>query len=753
MKYFLLGIVFLTCLNGANAQLKGVVLSHSADPAQKKPVYNAKVRLLNAREGTYTEEDGTFNLILPKELPDTMVISAIGFYSDTVIVTKKDRFAGYQITLYSDQLLPETVVAAKRADHSILRLKVLHVENISSGELKKAACCNLSESFETNASVDVNITDAVSGAKKIQMMGLDGVYTQIQYENIPSLRGLESAFGLHSMPGTWVESIQITKGTGNVVNGYESMAGLVNIELKKSEEMERLFVNGYVNRFGRAELNLNSGFRLGERWTSGWFAHASSTPFSVDENGDGFRDFPNDNNLSVFNRYSYEGEKMEAKLGFNAYIDKRIGGQTAFGGSNFTEAYGLLIDSRHIDAFAKTGFFLKKPLHSIGVVYSAKYQTVDAVFGNREFKGTEKRGYVNAIYDGIINSSTHKFKLGVSGVYSDMEQQMDTLNDDRLEIVPGVFGEYTHSGARLSAVVGLRGDYHNIYGFQYAPRLHLKYALSEYTDVRGTIGKGWRVPNYMIDNISLLATGRTWIAPDSISPEVSWNVGGSIVQRFKLGKNAGSITADFYHTQFENQMIVDRDADMNSIIFSSLDGRSYSNSLQVELAYSPIKQLDFRAAYKWLDVKAVFAGELQSRVMVPVHRGFFNVGYTTRNKRWMADATVSVFGQSRLPVNVLPDGSLTTDNSSRTYAILNAQITHVYHGWEFYLGGENLGNYVQRNPIIDSENPFSSTFDATRVWAPVVGMNVYAGFRFTIKQPKREEVEGDHLDHTGHGHE
>lgn len=739
MKYLVLAIAFLACLNGANAQLKGVVFSHSADPTQKVPIYNAKVRLVNAGSGAYTEEDGTFDVILPKSLPDTLVISALGFISDTVVVTKKDRFAGMQITLYSDQLLPEVIIAAKRSSHSILRLKVLHVENISSDELKKAACCNLSESFETNASVDVNITDAVSGAKKIQMMGLDGVYTQIQFENIPFLRGLESSFGLNSMPGTWVESIQITKGTGNVVNGYESMAGLVNIELKKPTEMERLYLNGYVNRFGRAEINMNTGFKLGEKWSSGWFAHASVVPFTVDENNDGFRDIPNGSNFSVFNRYDYQGKKMEAKFGVNAYWDNRIGGQYHTDYLGFYPPYEVLIDSKHIDAFAKTGFFLKKPLHSFGVVYNAKYQTVNATFGNRAFTGTEKRGYINAIYDGIINNSTHKFKLGASGVYSDIEQQMDTLNDDRLEIVPGVFGEYTYSGARLSAVAGLRGDYHNIYGFQYAPRLHLKYAVTERLDLRGTIGKGWRVPNYMIDNVSLLATGRTWIAPDIIRPEISWNVGGSVIQRFKLGGNAGSITADFYHTSFENQMVVDRDANINSIVFNNLEGTSYSNSLQVELAYSPGKRFDLRFAYKWLDVKAEFAGEIQSKVMVPTHRGFVNVGYHSRNKRWLADATLSIFGQARLPQSELPGGGVTTDEFSQTHGLVNAQITHVFHQWEFYLGGENIGNFVQRNPIIDSENPFSSTFDATRIWAPVVGMNIYAGFRFTIKQPKDEE--------------
>ncbi len=736
MKYILKVLALLCCFQYAQAQVNGVV--YGSDKKQKETVVGAKVRLLNSGDGAITGEDGTFEIILPRELPDTMVISAFGYYNDTIVVTKSDRFGAFEIVLFSDQLLPEVVVAVKRETHAISRLKVLHVEQINSGELRKAACCNLSESFETNASVDVNITDAVSGAKKIQMMGLDGVYTQIQFENIPYLRGLESSFGLNSIPGTWIESIQITKGTGNVVNGYESMAGLVNLELKKPEEMERLYLNGYVNRFGRSELNFNSGFKLGKKWSSGWFAHASVNPVVVDENRDGFRDITNGSNFAVFNRYHYEGEKMEAQLGFNAYLEDKIGGQVGFNGEP-SQFYGVSTTSKHIDAFAKTGFFLDKPLHSIGVVYNVKYQQVDALFGNRSFTGEEKRAYVNAIYDGIFGTSTHKYKFGVSGVYSDIKQSVDSLNDDRLEIVPGVFGEYTYTGARLSAVVGARADYHSIFKEQFSPRVHLKYALTEFTDLRLTGGKGWRVPNYMIDNISLLATSRSWIAPDSVRPEISWNVGGSFVQRFKFLKNDASLAIDFYHTNFENQLVVDRDVDPNQIVFTNLQHKSYSNSLQTELSLEPLDRFEVRLAYKWLDVKSEFGGSIQQKVMIPTHRGFVNLAYQSRNKRWDYDITCSVFGSARLPVNQLPSGDFTEVNQSEVYPILHAQITHTYKVWEFYIGGENLLNYTQDNPIIDAQNPFNSTFDATRVWAPVVGANVYAGFRLSLKQKHDHE--------------
>ncbi|MEJ6755674.1 MAG: TonB-dependent receptor plug domain-containing protein [Crocinitomicaceae bacterium] len=733
-------IVLIMCLLSlsAMAQVKGIIYGSRGETDVKETLYGAKVRLLNAKGGAITDEEGKFDLILPKNLPDTMVFSARGYFSDTVIVTKKDRFISFSITLYSDLLLPDVVVEYKKGTHSISRLKTLAIETISSGELRKAACCNLSESFETNASVDVNITDAVSGAKKIQMMGLDGVYTQIQMENIPYLRGLESSFGLNSMPGTWIESIQITKGTGNVVNGYESMAGLVNIELKKPEEMEALYFNVYGNRFGRTEFNFNSGFKLNEKWSSGWFAHASTSPVEVDLNKDGFRDIPMGTNLAVLNRYKYEGEKMQAQVGFNAYWDNKTGGQTNLIRNSGVDFFDVTLDSRHIDVFAKTGFFMKKPAHSIGVVYNVKYQTFEAKFGNREFKGEEKRGYINAIFDGIIGTTDHKYRLGLSGVYSDLNQQMGSLNADRLEIVPGAFGEYTLTTSRLSLVAGARADYHNIFGLLASPRLHIKYILTEYTDVRFTGGKGWRVPNYMIDNVSLLATSQVWVAPDTVLPEISWNIGGSFSQQFKLFNKKGSFIVDYYHTQFENQMIVDRDANPGLITFGNFNGTSFSNAIQTELSYAPSKTIDVRFAYKFLDVRAKYGGVLQQQVMIPKHRGFVNIGFKSRNKRWEYDLTCSVFGEARLPQVQLADSTLSKDNVSQAYPILNAQITHVYKRWEFYIGGENLTNYRQQNPIIDADNPFSSSFNATRIWAPIYGMNIYAGLRFSIKQSEEK---------------
>ncbi|MES2798373.1 MAG: TonB-dependent receptor [Bacteroidota bacterium] len=721
-KYALLILLTSIVVSHSFAQLNGMVVGREDD--KLAPIYLAKIQLLNAKTGVITDEKGMFELILPNQLPDIMIISAPGFISDSIEVTKKDRFISMKIELLSDNTLPEVVVEHHRSGNSISRMNTLHVEELNSNELRKAACCNLSESFETNASVDVNITDAVSGAKKIQMMGLDGVYTQIQMENIPYLRGLESSFGLTAIPGTWIESIQITKGTGNVVNGYESMAGLVNLELKKPNEMPKFYLNGYGSIFGRAELNSNFSHVINKKWATSIMAHYAGSFADIDHNHDSFRDLPKGNLFALMNRWHYNGEKMEAQFGINGYWDDKLGGQIA----SVANRYAVDIKSRHLDAYAKTGFFLKKPATSIGVVYNAKYQEFGARFGNSIFNGTEKRGYINAIYDGYFGSTIHQIKAGISGVFADYQQRLDSLTDNRLEIVPGVFTEYTYNGIRVTSVLGARLDYHNLFGLQFSPRIHSKFLLSEFTTLRLTAGKGWRTPNYMIDNISLLASSNNWIGLSELKPEISWNFGGSLVQNFKLFKSEAQFSVDVYHTRFENQLIVDRE--QGNITFNNQKGKSYSNAIQTEFKFSPIRNWELRFAYKLLDVKAEYDGVMQQQAFIPRHRGFFTSNYITRNKRWEFNATVSVFGKSRIP------DYATELVASKVYPMVGAQITYIYKRFDFYVGGENLANYKQDHPIVDHHNPFGATFDATLIWGPIMGINIYAGFRYTIKKNK-----------------
>lgn len=722
--YFLLASLLTAAIN--YAQIKGVV--RGADTLQTAPLKNVKITLLRAGTTVYSNEDGSFEILLGKQSPDTLLFVAKGYRTDRLVVTRADRFTALNVVLVSGQLVREIVVAGGKDAHGISKLKTLHVEELTSAEFRKAACCNLSESFETNATVDVSMADAISGAKKIQLLGLDAVYTQLQFENIPFLRGLESAFGMGVIPGTWLESIQITKGTGSVVNGYESMAGLVNLEFKKPKDLPQLYLNAYQNRFGRTELNLHSGQQLNERWHMGLFLSGATIYGNLDHNQDGFKDQALTQSFNLLQRFSYQGKKMEAQLGVQAYVDDKTGGQMSFNKQN-PVGYGMALQSQHLSAFSKTGFFGKRPGQSLGVITNVKVQDLDGFFGLRAFQGKERRLYLNAIYDDIIGSSDHKIKIGASFLalrilqYAGQPSGGAQLGLTRTEIVPGVFAEYTYSGNRLSAVIGARYDQHNLAGGQFSPRAHLKYALTPQLDLRLTSGRAWRMPNFVVDNLSLLASSKTWIANQSLQPEISWNIGASLVQGFSFKKRKGSISLDAYHTRFSQQLVADRDSIFEMVVFKNLADNSVATVIQTEFAYEVVRGLDLRLAYKFQDVRALYNGAFQNQVLVPRQRYFVNLAYQTRNKRWAYDLTYSRYSAVRLPHH----------GHSTPWALLNAQVTRNWKKLEFYLGGENLLNFTQHAPIIDAANPFGPNFDATQVWAPIMGWNAYLGLRFTLK--------------------
>lgn len=723
------------------SQVKGVVYTNENNVKQALPF--AQVRALQS--GTYTETDSLGKYVLQVNVPDTIVFTAFGYYVDSFLVTEELLKYDLDVLMYSEKILKEVVIQARQKDYGTLKMKLLNTEVIGEGELRKAACCNLSETFMTNTSVDVNITDAVSGAKKIQMMGIDGVYTQIQFENIPYLRGLESSFGLTSIPGTWIESIQITKGTGSVVNGYESMAGQINLEFKKPNKMEKFYFNAFGNAFGRGEINIDGSYKINEKWHGAYFVHGAKFNSEIDQNKDGFRDVNLSENVSVFNRWKYQGLNWVGQFGVNAYYQGKTGGQIGYKPSSSANLYGVNITSNHIDVYGKLGYLFKnKTTRSLGLIYNAKYHETQALFGLRNFDGKEKRGYFNSIFEDQLFNPNHTYKLGVSFVYSDISQRLDSvqlvdkslLNLNRLELVPGFYGEYTWKIIRMSNVFGGRLDYHSIYGMQFSPRFYSKYSVNENIDIRATAGKAFRAPNVIIDNISLLASSRNWVINNAIDPEISWNYGISTNFDFKIGKRKSSFNVDFYRTFFESQLVVDRDISSNAIYFQSIKNKSFSNTFQTELNLPILKVFDIRFTYKMLDVQSLFDNQMTQQMMTPKHRWLGHINYTSKDKKWEANITGILTGKMRMKMFSDTYGSKMYDVNTSKYITVNAQITYVYKKWDFYIGGENLTNYRLNSVIIDAKNPFSENFDATMVWAPITGVNIYGGLRYTLKHEK-----------------
>lgn len=722
------------------AQIKGKVVEKINESTT--PVFGATIHWLNTNLATTTDTSGLFTLPTTDKSRE-LVISYIGYSSDTLEITDTTKFITLQ--LKSGINLNEVEVSYTSTGSELSYMSALKTETLNERSLMKAACCNLSESFETNPSVDVNFSDAVTGAKQIQMLGLSGQYAQITKENMPYLRGLANGYGLSFIPGTWIQSIQLSKGAGSVVNGYESFTGQINTELQNPETSHKLNFNAYVNENLRNEYNLNLKHRFNEKFSVGLLSHYNNNPLAQDMNGDGFLDIPTGKQYNVMNKYSFNSQKgLEAQFGGGYLQDERQGGQM----KNLNDTlYQINIQNKKWELYSKTGFvFKKRASTSMGLQLSYLNHEQQNRYGNETYNGLQKTFYANYIFQSFINNTNHNYKVGASFMNDEVNENYRNFLFNRNEQVAGVFGEYAFNyKSRFNLVAGLRADYHNYYGLFYTPRLHLRYALNENKSVfRLSGGRALKTANIFSENNSLMASSRQWnieqnntTMPYGLRPETGWNYGFNFTQKLNLNYREAYVTVDLYRTDFTDQVVVDVDNNTQAISIYNLNGKSFSNTAQIEFGWEIRKRLNIKTAYRLVDNQVTYKTGLLQKALVSKHRAFINIAYETKNKHWQFDATLQYNGRKRLPnTNSNPTDYQRAEYSPDFYNVLG-QITYLTKIKEanihLYVGIENALGYKQQNPIVASDAPFNKYFDASMVWGPIYGHMLYGGLRFFIK--------------------
>jgi outer membrane receptor for ferrienterochelin and colicins len=748
-KYIQFFILFSFLSLSAQAQkphVMGMVLGF--DGERDVPLIGANVSWLGTIQGTTVGLDGKFHLDFPETLPAKLLISFVGFESDTILIEKREM-KHLHVKLEAGKTL-NVVEIRERLEASRLSFSSdFHLENLSKKELQKAACCNLSESFETNASIDVSASDAVSGAKRITMLGLDGIYSQIQFEGIPWIRGLGANTGLSFIPGTWVEGIQVSKGAGSVTMGYESITGQINIETFKPDGKEEpILINLYGSAMGRLESNIRLKKELSEKWSSMLLIHADAVERKNDFNSDGFLDMPLRRDIHVFNRWKYKSERWRAQFGVAGLLESQTGGQLNFDRNDdrfLSNNYGFGTDLQMVDVFFKSGYLYPlQPYKSVAVLSKFRVRDQESFYGRNNYTGMEEYLFAKLIYQDIIRTTVNTYRIGASFVWNRVDETFQNQNFFRNELVPGVYAEYAYKpNEQFSWVSGVRADLHNLFGLQVSPRTHLKYNPSEKTAIRLSAGRGFRAPNQFMDNSGFLVSSRIVYPNASLQAESGWNMGTVFSQKFDLFKRESTLSLDYYHTEFENQLVVDIETP-GELHFYNLDGRSFSDAVQLEYNFEPVERLRLKVAAKYYEVRVTYRGNAQSmppvsvqnlsvqrsRPLIPKYRGLFNAEYEIKKDMWFADFTTNFIGASRLPSTQSFSALNRRSNISKDYALLNAQLRRNGKHVEVYAGAENILNYKQPRAIISADNPFSSEFDASMIWAPVNGRVLYLGMNF-----------------------
>ncbi|NRD20939.1 TonB-dependent receptor [Winogradskyella eckloniae] len=743
-KYLIFNFMILSLVLSAQDQLKGIVTEFST--GKEMPLPGANIYWLGSTIGTITSEDGTF--ALPYKFSyNKLVISYVGFKTDTLTINDNKYIT--HVMQVSDELDAVELKIRQQATQKSY-LKATNTFTVTSAELLKAACCNLAESFETNPSIDVNFADAVSGTKQIKMLGLNSPYILIATENIPTIRGASQAYGLSFIPGTWVESIQITKGTGSVVNGFESIAGQINAELVKPTTDDTLFVNLYGASSERIELNTHVNTKVTDKWSTGLYLHGNTHQQKHDVNDDGFLDMPMYNQINVMNRWQYTNlEKgLVSFINLRYLNDEKQGGQLNFnpetdkGTTNF---WGSEIQTERFEISTKLGYVDPElPYKSLGFQTSFSHHNQDSYFGLNQYDIQHNSFYSNLVYNTIISDSRHKVKTGLSFTYDHYDEVVNTDLYERTENSIGGFFEYAYDNLdKLTLTAGVRVDQHNRLGLFLTPRLHVRYTPWEKSALRFSVGRGKRSANIFAENQNMFSSSRQINILNSggkvygLDPEIAWNYGLSFLQGFNLFDRKGDITLDFYKTDFQNQVVVDWE-NPYEVNFYNLDGESYANSFQVELNYNVFEGFDLRTAYKYYDIKTEYNSGKLEKPLIPKHRLFANTSYETEmskeGSQWKFDATFNWLSAQRFSSTTLSPLAYQLPEETPTLSTVNLQVTKVFSPkFEVYLGGENVTNVRQDDPIISADNPFGSNFDSNFVYGPIFGSMYYAGLRFRIK--------------------
>lgn len=717
-----------------HAQVRGTVKD-----VEGTPIPGANVLWLNTTSGAITSFDGSFSIRKPAST-NRLIVSFTGYDNDTIQVS--DQNVALNVVLREGIKLDEVQVVSRKMGTVKLRNSVMNEDMITSAELSRAACCNLGESFTTNPSVDVSYSDAATGAKQIKLLGLSGTYVQMLTENIPNYRGAASPYGLGYVPGPWMQSIQVSKGTSSVKNGYEALTGQINVEFKKPQMADIVSANLFASSSNRFEANADASIRLSPRWTTMLLTHYENETKSHDSNNDGFADIPRVEQYNFWNRWAYMGDHYVFQAGIKATTEERRSGQVSHGGAHIADPYTININTDRYEFFTKNAYiFNKEKITNIALILSGTLHNQDASYGRKLYDVDQKNIYASLLFETDF-SAMHSLSTGLSFNYDGYNQRYRLTNnaaDPRIkslskESVSGAYAQYTFNVAdKLILMAGLRGDYSNEYDFFVTPRAHIKYNPNEYIHFRVSAGKGYRANHVLAENNYLLASSRKVNVAEHLKQEEAWNYGANVSAYIPLFGKTLNVNAEYYYTDFRNQVVVDMDSDPHAVSFLNLDGKSYSRSFQIEATYPFFDGFSLTGAYRRIDAKTTYNGILLEKPLTGKYKGLATASYQTPLGLWQFDATLQLNGGGRMPTPyTMTDGSLSWNYRYASFEQLSVQVTRYFRHWSVYAGGENLTNFKQKNPIVGASNPWDDHFDSTMVWGPMHGIKFYVGLKFNL---------------------
>ncbi len=739
----MLSIMLLLLLFGSSIysqNISGYIFSEAE--GNKEPLDVAVVKWINTKKGTITDETGKFTLALSNISDKRLVVSYAGYKTDTVDASDKLQVE----VILTPNLSTSTINVEDSKKSTHFGNYTAKTEVITSQEFLKEASCDLAGCFGRNSSVEVAVTDIITDAKELKMLGLEGAYTQLLVDNMPLLSGLNVKYGISSIPATLIDQIMISKGSNSVIQGYESISGIMNVILKDYNNSDRLLVNGFVNSMFEKQFNLNFANSISKKWSNILTLHTAQKSMVMDDNNDSFLDNPLTTRYVLYNKWNLSDD--EKKTDFNIagryWNEKRVGGQKNTESQSSVNGRRLYEQTININSFEGYSRLNKQFTETSGIkmFLNTSYYDQGSYYGITKYDGKQTNFFAMGFYEFEVLPNSF-LKTGLSYKYLKIDELIafdDTIsktyagNYIKKESIPGVFAENSVNFLedKASLMTGVRFDYHNEHKLIVTPRALLRYQPVKTLVFRASIGTGFRTVNLFSEYSNLLASSRNIIVAEKLEPEKTLNYGADVLIYFGGNNYSGNFNVDFYRTEFSNKIIPDYDSDPTEVIFANLNGKAFSNVMQAELSVTLLRNVDLKLAYKFIDFNYDNNGVRYEQPFVAKNRVLATFSYNPTSKSWSASAGLNWFGKQRLPSTASNPVQYQLPLESKPYTLINAQLNKNFKFFEIYAGVENLLNFKQDNPIISADDPFGPYFDTSFIWGPTRGRELYAGFRFIL---------------------
>ncbi|QNL51842.1 TonB-dependent receptor [Olivibacter sp. SDN3] len=620
--------------------------------------------------------------------------------------------------------LEEVVVSATRSSRTIdnipTRVEVIAGEELDEkGNMKPGDIRML---LAESTGIQTQQTSATSANASIRIQGLDGKYTQMIRDGLPLYSGFSGGLGLLQIAPLDLQQVEVIKGSSSTLYGGGAIAGLVNLVSKKPTE-ERQF-DFLLNGTSALGIDVSAFYAQKFRGVGTTVYAAYNGGIAYDPADIGLTAIPQFDRFTLNPKlFVYFNDNTTLTAGINATTEKRIGGDMQYIKGNGSSEHSYFEENK--TGRYSTQLELEHRLNdNAKLVFknSVSYYNRSIGLPAYRFSGDQVSTFTEASYS--RNGEQAEWVVGANFLTDifDEDQTTGTTARNYNYTTVGAFIQNTWNTTRkFSIESGIRGDYHDEFGFFFLPRISALWKIDEQFSTRLGSGLGYKAPTVFTEDAERVQfRGVLPLDVDNTKAEQSNGANYDINYRTSLfdEKIGFSINHMFFYTRINNPVLLTQTTGKN-YQYVQPEGNFNTKGMEtnIKLTYDDFKLF---VGYTYADVNQHIGNTTTTYPLVSRHRLNHVLMYEIEEK-WKVGAEAYYFSPQQLN-----DGA-----TGKSYWTAGLMLERIWERFSLFINFENFTDTRQTKfgPIYSGSitNPVFGD-----IYAPVDGFVINGGIKLRL---------------------